>query len=336
MPSDGTKTGHVTDLMARAAAFVGIGIACVYALGFVAANAFYGRVWVIDPSLLQARYAAAGLLWMLVFAANLVPAYYAVTWWRDRHKRTELDAYLEGQRDRAITRWAEWLKKRRPATKWALTAPVLAVVALPILALALILLAWVATPFFSVILLMMLGAHPAAILFPAWGLHLLVVLWAMFSFWGGLDLKESLDFRNEPHRALMVAGMVILHAVVFGHFVYPHVPPSGGGGRPLAARVILAPEVRVASWLRAGPDPERIENAYIVGEGGGFLLVLVPLESGPGESDYCPLAVRSDKVVAVEVKEDVLSYLLPLGNGSRLWTWIWPAPRIRRCPPRPV
>jgi hypothetical protein len=312
----------------RATTFVGVALASLYAIGFLVANAYYGEMWVVDPSLLQVRYAAAGVLWLLFLASSILPAHFLTFFWGSRTKRTDSSVAMENEFKKTNDSILAWLSKRNTPLRWLLTA-LLLLALITTVAPALILFL---SPVLSVFLLTVLGANPAATILPALGFYAAVMTIAVLQNLGGIPLEEHLDIRHNPHRPLLLVCALVLHAVVFGHTVYPLVPASGGGARPLPARLVLAANAAPEAWAAVPPGTRTIESAYVVLSTAAVLVVLLPVDtSASGRGYYCPVALRPDQVLAVRIKEDVTSWLVPTGNILDPATWVLPPPHILRC-----
>lgn len=179
--------------------------------------------------------ASAGVLWVVVLASSVVPAHYAVHWWRRDKKRTDESVAIRAEFERMAEAWGTRVTRWPLLARWFVAAPLTLVMGTALILAPLI---FVITPMFPLMLLMAFGANLFDVLLPATGFHWVVLLTAVLLRWSGMDLAEHFDFRGSPHRVLTIITGVVLHAVLFGKILYPLIPPSGGGGRPLAVRIV--------------------------------------------------------------------------------------------------
>jgi hypothetical protein len=100
----------------------------------------------------------------------------------------------------------------------------------------------------------------------------------------GLTFAELTDFRRNPHRLLVLACAIIVHASFFGRFLYPNIPSGWGGGRPIPVTLTTQSEA-ITGYLAMRSEP--------------FLVVL---RSTADSGSYCPIAIRSDQVTSLHVR----------------------------------
>lgn len=324
---EGPDTKLVRPTLRGTAGAVGVGLAVVYAIGFVVSNVHFGALWLVDPSLLQARYASAGILWAAFLGASVVPVYYAIDFWR---------AGTQGTRDPGSQDdESEWPLGSSLLDQYRESAGLRRIWKAVLLVL-LILAGLVATivfvsPFWPFGLLLALGAHPVVAALPTAAFHFTILGLAFLVYWGGMTRSEHFDFRNNPHRAVVLVAALLVHAGAFGHFIYPIVPARSGGARPLPAQIIMDSEAVVPSsvdMLSGAGD-----RAYVVTSTNEYLVTMVPKSQENGDATvYCAVVLRHENVAAIIVQPDYSPFRPEASFQGRMRNpTIPPAPRIGDC-----
>jgi len=331
-----SERGALAKLFPRVVAVVGVSLGALYGVGFLVANSYYGTFWLVEPALLQARYAAAGVLWLVFLACSLVPAHYGIHWWGALKIAVQrAEASEQHRSERLPDRVLNWIAHRNVVLRWLLFVPFVLVFG----AGAVFLVGFfVVLPSFVLMFLAGIGATFSAVLLPAALFHWAVLLMIVTARWGGMTLEDSFAFGKEPHRALTLVAGLCLHAVLFGKVVYPLVPPSGGGGQPLAIRITLTEPLQGVTGIVGGVDngdgSTTFDGAYLVGESDAFLVTLLP--KAPPDSTrrfYCPVAVRRESVALVQVRTPMIpmSPIPALRRPSRITDVFVPGPLVWDC-----
>jgi hypothetical protein len=305
---------------------VGVGLLVVYSAGFLVSNAYYGNLWLVDPSILQTRYAAAGVVWLVYAASSLLPCHYLLYFWR---KRTPGES-AEDQDDspRIILEAArEWIAHRMLPVRIA-SWTLLSVTVLAFLLIGLSI--FVLTPFLPLAILVALGASPADVWKPVWLFHIVLLVTTGLFKSVDMDRWASWEFRKNPHRIALLGASVVFHAVVFGRTLYPALPAGSGGGRPLIATIRTEPTAALPRWL---PPTEVIDSARIIALSSDFLVALIRLpvtDSAGVLQKYCPVAIRSSDIKGIEVHSVQTTAGLDTMRGR--WPWSHSDVDLVPCP----
>ena len=281
----------------RVPTIIGATVVVIYVLGFVVANAFYGHLWLVDPSLMQTRYAGAGLLWLGFFITTLVPAYYLLSFSREWSRKKSPDSATEQQQSAIVFLWItslpSWLR-------W-LTLPPLLLLLLLLFTPVLLLFVGPCLPLFFLIAL---GASPISVFWPVLAFYSATTVAVLLHLFLGMTDADSFDFRNNPHRILLLLVILLLHAALFGTSIYPAVPSGAGGAQPLSVRLTFRSDSSLRRLTTLGAAVQR-EGWLISSSAGSFLLLIAkPVASQSTVEQYCPVLVRSEDVSVVEVLGD--------------------------------
>lgn len=299
--------------------YFGAGFALVYAAGFMVSNTYLGAVWLVDPSLLQARYASTGLLWLAFLLSTALPPYYLLKFWRDIKEPGDSESEPEpsqpdpGAMPNRLTSFAK--------TTVRLTGLVVVLLTMLLIFVG---------PFYPFAVLFAVGVHPFDAVVPVLGFYAATIAVTVLFATARMTLHDTFDFRSSPHRAVSWGTLVLLHAVFFGHLVYPVVPASMGGGRPLPVSLVLAPDFELPGILGRRGSRE-IAGAYVVSSTTNVLVTLLPLSTSTSdEQAYCAVALQHDVVRAAVVQPSYLPWAWNAADFSfrRAQPLLW---RVRPC-----